>query len=228
MFVAPSLAGVRGSLVLSNQLQQAAAQAAVGSLLALEGAAPAIVSPAASGVDVLAGRVVLQVESLVPRGRARCIDLAPGAADLAEAIRAQTDRAEWHYDDARDGAPLPYADSEFDVALLCDVLRDDHEDAERLLIEARRVADFVLVKDRFADRARARSTLPREDIFARSAHGVLVPSRCFTREAFVRLAADHGLRIAALDCYFDLYRNPIAGPVVRPGCDFLAVLSRVS
>ena len=200
------------------------------SLLALEGdAAPTDDAAPAfdAGVDVLASRVALQIDSLVPRGRARCIDLTPGAAALLPAIRARTDRVEWHYADVRDGHPLSYADGEFDVALLFDVLHQEPNDADRLLSEARRVADYVLVKDRFTNRAHTSGTLRRADLLGQSAHGVLVASRCFTREAFVRLAADQGLRIAALDSSFDLYKNLPIGPLLRPGGEFLAVLSRV-
>ena len=121
----------------------------------------------------LAQRIALHIESLVPQGRARCLDIGCGDMTLVEAIdaadaatrRARTGRCiDVHarrrcpsFATTRVGASTASStaarfhmrDDEFDVALLCDVLHHAPEDAARLLAEAGRVARHVLVKDDF-------------------------------------------------------------------------------
>jgi SAM-dependent methyltransferase len=160
----------------------------------------------------LAQRIALHIESLVPRGRARCLDVGCGDMTLVEAMQARKSRTDWRCidvhdvppeqrDDARwrkysrfDGRTIPFGDGEFDIALLCDVLHAP-ADAARLLTEAARVARHVLLKDHF------------------------------TREAFVRLAAEQRLCITALDSSVDLVdRLPVPGALLRPDWQFIAVL----
>jgi 2-polyprenyl-3-methyl-5-hydroxy-6-metoxy-1,4-benzoquinol methylase len=163
----------------------------------------------------LAQRIALHIESLVPRGRARCLDIGCGDMTLVEAMKAQKSRTDWRCidvhgvpvtaeqrDDARwrkysqfDGRTIPFNDGEFDVALLCDVLHDAPDSGARLLAEAGRVARHVLVKDHF------------------------------TREAFVRLATEQRLFITALDSGLDVVdRLPVPGALLRNDWQFIAVL----
>jgi len=162
----------------------------------------------------LAQRIALHIESLVPQGRARCLDIG-GDMKLVEAIQVAKSRTHWRYigvrgmpqpfqlrDDARwqkysqfDGRTLPFGDGEFDVALLCDVLHHAPKDAARLLAEAARVARHVLVKDHFA------------------------------RESFARLATEQRLFITALDAGLDLDdRSPVPGALLHRDRQFIAVL----
>jgi SAM-dependent methyltransferase len=194
-------------------------------------------------VNVLAQRIAMHVESLVPQGRVRCLDIGCGDMTLAEAIQARTSRADWRCidvhqlpagfrSDARwskycrfDGRTIPYGDREFDVALFCDVLHHAPEDAARLLAEAGRVARCVLVKDHFEYGPYSRAMLRLMDFVGNWGYGVSVPERYFTREAFVRLAAEQRFTITALDCGLDLYDHlPGVGTLLRPGWQFIAVL----
>jgi hypothetical protein len=176
-------------------------------------------------IEAFAARIAMHIESLVPRGRARCLDFLRGEPALAEAVRARTERADWRCAEAYDSDPLPFADEEFDVALLCDVLHDERDDAARarLLREVGRVARFVLVKDRFGDGPWMPSARPASGIRSRSPNGLLVASRCFTREGFVRLAAGERLRITALDSDFDGDDGPPMSSLERDR-HFMAVL----
>jgi SAM-dependent methyltransferase len=184
-------------------------------------------------VGALAQRVALHIESLVPQGRARCLDIGCGDMALVQALEARQSRhdktrTDWYCIDVHrapeaqgqcaesrwrkyrqfDGRTIPYADGEFDVALLCDVLHHAPEDAARLLAEAGRVARHVLVKDDFDDvRTVGRAT-------AR-------PS--FTREGFVRLALEQRLVITALDSGLDAC-EPVPGALLRPDSQFIAIL----
>lgn len=178
-------------------------------------------------VDVLAERIALHIESLVPQGRAHCLDIGCGDMALAEAVNARSSRTDWRCidvhglpvgfsEDARwskyrqfDGRRIPHADGEFDVALLCDVLHHAPEDAAELLAEAARVAGHVLVKDHFEY----------------GNDGGRVAERYFTCEGFVRLAKQQRLVITALDSGLDLHdRAPGMGTLLRPDWQFIAVL----
>jgi SAM-dependent methyltransferase len=178
-------------------------------------------------LDVLADRIALHIESLVPQGRARCLDLGRGDMMLAEALQARVPRTEWHCIDVQcTPADLrDHGDHEFDVALLCDVLHHAPEEAAKLLAEAARVARHVLVKDNFEYGPYSRTMLQLVD-FVGNRDGAGVPERYFTREGFVRLAAQLELVITALDAELDLYAHlPGMGTVLRRDWQFIAVLS---
>jgi SAM-dependent methyltransferase len=194
-------------------------------------------------VDVLAERIALHIESLVPQGRARCLDIGCGDMSLAEAVEARTSRTDWRCIDVHglpvglredkrwskyrqfDGRRIPHADGEFDVALLCDVLHHAPEDAAELLAEAGRVAEHVLVKDHFEYGAYSRTMLRLMDFVGNWGYGVSVPERYFTREGFARLAKEQHLVITALDSGLDLYEHlPGMGKLLRPDWQFIAVL----
>jgi SAM-dependent methyltransferase len=185
-------------------------------------------------LGALAQRVALHIESLVPQGRARCLDIGCGDMALVQALEARRSRhdktrTDWYcidvhrapeawgqYDDSRsrryrqfDGRTIPYADHEFDVALLCDVLHHAPEDAAQLLAEAGRVARHVLVKDDFDD---VRTVGPAAAL------------RSFTREGFVRLALEQRLVITALDSGLDDVCEPVPGALLRRDSQFIAVL----
>jgi SAM-dependent methyltransferase len=197
--------------------------------------------PVISPADVLAERIALHIQSLVPQGRARCLDVGCGDMTLVEAIEARAPHTIWQCIDVQpvpeaardtarwskytrfDGRTIPHRDDEFDVALLCDVLHQAPEDAARLLAEAARVAQHVLVKDHFEDGAYSRTMLQLVGLVGKWGGGV--PPRYFTREGFVRLAAQQHLVITALDSSLDLYEHvPVVGAVLRPDWQFIAVL----
>lgn len=195
-------------------------------------------------VGVLAKHIALHIESLVPQGRARCLDIGCGDMQLAEAVRARAPRTDWRCidmhrppvgfrEDGRwskyrqfDGRRIPYADREFDVALLCDVLQHHApEDAAELLAEAGRVAEHVLVKDHFEFGAYSRTMLRLMDFVGSMGDGLGVPERYFTREGFVRLAKEQRFVITALDSGLDLYEHlPGLGTLLRRDWQFIAVL----
>jgi hypothetical protein len=178
-------------------------------------------------IDVLADRIALHIESLVPQGRARCLDLGRGDMTLADAVQERVPRTEWRCIDVqRTPADLrALANQEFDVALLCDVLHHAPQEAAKLLAAAARVARHVLVKDNFEYGAYSRTMLKIVD-FVGSRDGTGVPKRYFTREGFARLAAQLELVITALDAELDLYEHlPGMSTMLRRDWQFIAVLS---
>ena len=196
-------------------------------------------------VGVLARRIAMRIETLVPHGPTKCLDVGCGDMTIAEAIHDHTPRTEWTCIDvhplppgldehtrwkkyrAFDGQTIPYGDQEFDIAVLCDVLHHTPATAGRLLAEAARVARHVIVKDHFEYGAYSRSMLRLMDFLGNWGYGISVPERYFTREGFVQLAAQHGLVITSLDCGLDLYEHlPVVRTVLRPDWHFTAVLRR--
>jgi hypothetical protein len=166
------------------------------------------------GVELLAQRMAMHIESLVPQGRAHCLDVACGDMTLAEEIHERVPRTIWRCIDSWEGQTIPHADHEFDVALVCDLLHDAPEHSARLLAEVSRVARHVLVKDHFEQGPRALQRVKD-----------LVRQRYLTREAFVRLVGEQGLVITGLDCGLSLHEHlPVLRTVRKP--DFIAVLSR--
>jgi SAM-dependent methyltransferase len=196
-------------------------------------------------VGVLAERLATHIETLVPRGRAKCLDIGCGDMTIAEAIHEHTSRTDWRCIDVHplppklsrdarwskylsfDGHTIPYRDREFDVAMLCDVLHHTAENAARLVAEAGRVAKHVIVKDHFEYGPYSRSMLRLMDFVGNWGYGVSVPDCYFTRDGFVRLAGEQGLAITALDCGLELYEHlPVVRTVLRPDWHFIAVLCR--
>lgn len=185
-------------------------------------------------IDVLADRIALYVDSLVPQGRARCLDVGCGDMALAEAVEKRKSRTEWRCIDVHglpelrndacdlgysrfDGRTIPHGDGEFDVALICDVLHHQPADAPRLLAEAARVARHVLVKDHFERKPYSRVTLRLAHLIDDKGRDAGISPRDFTHESFVRLASEQKLRITALDCELDLDER----------LPFIAVLNRL-
>jgi SAM-dependent methyltransferase len=197
------------------------------------------------GVGLLAERIALHIETLVPRGRARCLDVGCGDMTMADAVEERAPRTDWRcidvhplprgrHDESRwrkyqqfDGSSVPYGEDEFDIALLCDVLHRIPENAARLLAEAGRVARRVIVKERFEYGAYSRSMLRLMNFVGNWGYGIAVPEGFFTRDGFVRLAAEQGLVIKSLDCGLELYEHPPVGSAMRrPDSHFVAVLQR--
>lgn len=167
--------------------------------------------------DALADRIAMHIESLVPQGRVECLDVGCGDLTLAEAVEERLLRTNWHCIDVQrppsgasdglgrfNGRAFPYADDEFDVAVLCDSLRGHPRDqTARILVEAARVARHVLVKDCFRE-----------------------AEQCFTREAFGQLVAEQRLVITAFDFGLGGGDDLSTASVLGGDWRFIAVLLR--
>ena len=193
----------------------------------------------------LAARIAMHIETLVPRGRARCLDIGCGDMAVAEAVQELAPRTVWSCIDVRpvppdaqgearwskyaqfDGKKVPYPDDQFDVAVLCDVLHHTPQNAAILLAEARRVARRVIVKDHFEQGAYSRSILRLIDFVGHWSHGLAAREGDFTRDGFVRLAVERGLVIESIDCGLELHDHlPVGRSTWRHGSSFIAVLHR--
>jgi hypothetical protein len=191
---------------------------------------------ASARLDALAQRIAMHIESLVPRGRARCLDIG-GDTTLPEAIHDHARHTDWRCIDVPaltaevhkvDGRSVPFEEREFDVALVCDVLHRTPDHGAQLLAAAGRLARRVLVKDHFEYGSYSRTMLRLMDFVDSRGQGVSVPPHYFTRESFARLAMEQRFVITALDCGLALNEHvPVARTLLRPDTDFIAVLRRL-
>lgn len=108
-----------------------------------------------------------------------CLDTHP----LPEHLQADK---KWDKYQAFDGRTLPFADQSVDLALLCDVLHHDFEQATTLLNEALRVAKTVVIKDHFEYGFVSRQILRMMDFVGNWGYGVSVPKRYYSIESFER------------------------------------------
>lgn len=196
-------------------------------------------------VRTLAAALANHIRTLTGDTQTRCLDVGCGDMTIAEAVHALALNTDWRCidvhplperlaDDARwrkyrpfDGRTIPYSDSEFDVAVICDVLHHTPDNAASLLREAARVARYVLLKDHFEYGRYSRSMLRLMDFVGNWGYGISVPERYFTRSELARLAASQQLTIDRLDVGLELYSHlPVVRSVLRPSWQFIAVLRR--
>ena len=106
-----------------------------------------------------------------------CVDTYPLPSDLKES-------STWEKYTAYDGLVLPFENQSMDIALLCDVLHHDFEQATQLLNEALRVSKVVLLKDHFEYGFVSRQTLRLMDFVGNWGYGVSIPKRYYSLSSF--------------------------------------------
>lgn len=176
------------------------------------------------GIDIGCGdmRIAESIGLLDSRINWECLDLY----ELPSSLALSADR--WKKYKKFDGCRIDRSDETADFALFTDVLHHVPDDKRLpLLLEARRVAKFVVVKDHFEYGFFSRHALRFMDIVGNWGYGVSIPSRYFTPESFQRLCDDAGLRVVSLDVGIDLYSHlrPL-NRLLRPKWQFIAVLVR--
>lgn len=107
-----------------------------------------------------------------------------------------------------DGRQLPFADGEFDVVMLVDVLHHTDEPVA-ILREARRVARrAVVIKDHLCEGWMARPTLRFMDRVGNRRHGVSLPYNYLTLPQWRAAFTELGLSIEAWHTELNLYPWP--------------------
>ena len=107
-----------------------------------------------------------------------------------------------------DGKTIPFADKQFDVALIVDVLHHT-DDPEVIMAEARRVSkNGLVIKDHFRDGLLAETTLRFMDWFGNAAHGVRLPYNYLSRADWRRIWSKLGLRTDRMIDRIGLYPRP--------------------
>jgi SAM-dependent methyltransferase len=123
---------------------------------------------------------------------------------------------------AFDGLKLPFADNTFDVSMLVDVVHHSL-DQKRLLSEAARVGSGrVLLKDHPRNGPMAWTLLRGMDYVGNTKHGVACPHKYLSRDEWMKLFGECGLRPGATVRLRKLYHFPIS--LVIGHLNFMTVL----
>lgn len=122
-----------------------------------------------------------------------------------------------------DGVHLPFANREFDAAMMVDVLHHASEQDALLHEMARVVKRAVVIKDHVVQGFMAHPTLRFMDWVGNVRHGVALPYSYWTEERWQRSFATAGLRTASRRDHLGLYPWP-ASLLFERGLHFVAVL----
>jgi SAM-dependent methyltransferase len=123
-----------------------------------------------------------------------------------------------------DGAHIPFADNEFDAAMVIDVLHHT-DDPAAVLAEIARIAPHVIVKDHLRDGLAAGPTLRFMDWVGNTAHGVRLPYNYLSHRKWQAIWAKLDLATSAFTNQLALYPRPFSWLFDRR-LHFVAVLSR--
>ena len=124
-----------------------------------------------------------------------------------------------------DGKTLPFADKSYNVVLFSDVLHHDAENMNRLLQEAKRVADFIIIKDHFEYGFFSRTLLQLADIVGNYGYGVSIPKCYFSKERFKAILAKEDLQEIKSICPIYLYNHlPLVKYVFKGKYQFVSVI----
>ena len=124
-----------------------------------------------------------------------------------------------------DGKRLPFADKSYDVVLFSDVLHHDAENMNRLLQEAKRVANFIIIKDHFEYGFFSRSLLQLADIIGNYGYGVSIPKRYFSKKRFQAVLATEELQEIKSICPIYLYNHlPLMKYIFKGKYQFVSII----
>jgi SAM-dependent methyltransferase len=200
-------------------------------------------------VRTLAAALANHIRTLTGDTETRCLDVGCGDMTIAEAVHALALNTDWRCidvhplperlaDDARwrkyrpfDGRTIPYADSEFDVAVICDVLHHTPDNAASLLREAARVARYVLLKDHFEYGPYSRSMLRLMDFVGQlglrhQRAGALLHEKRARWPRCVAAVDDRPARRGARALFASARRALRASPIVAVHCRVAARVNR--
>jgi SAM-dependent methyltransferase len=195
-------------------------------------------------VHKLASMIGIKIQGLFPHKNAEIqgLDVGCGDMQLVETISANNPAIKWTCTDIHelpenlknsekwskyirfDGNHLPFPDNSFDVVVFSDVLHHCMPNAAELLMEAKRVGKYVIVKDHFEHGFISRNILKMMDVFGNYGYGVPIPRRYFTKQAFVSLVDKSQSHILSMEDRLNIY-PAILSLILRPKFQFLAVLS---
>ena len=200
----------------------------------------------ATRVNIIATEISELIEKHFPLvEKINCLDVGTGDMTIAEFIGNLNNKTSWKCIDIHelpknlknidrwkkyqqfDGENIPYNSNNFNVSVFSDVLHHTDKSAPKLMKEAARVSDCVIVKDHFEYSFYSRFMLKLMDIVGNWGYGVSIPKRYFSKTSFLDLVENSSLKIVELKIGIKLYEHlPIAKVVLRPKWQFIAVLTK--
>ena len=124
-----------------------------------------------------------------------------------------------------DGKNLPFLDNSFDVIIFSDVLHHAFDQLEDLIKEAKRVANFIIIKDHFEYGMVSRKLLQIADIIGNYGYGVSIPKRYFDKKMFNLLVEKHQLKEIKIVHPIFLYEHlPLVKYIFKAKYQFMSVL----
>jgi SAM-dependent methyltransferase len=189
-------------------------------------------------IEVLSSLFAGIIESLNPEDRIiRLLDVGCGDMSIARKLASKYGKLRYTCIDIYpniqnwenylefDGMHIPFNDKEFDVVLFSEVLHHDIENAKNLLIEAKRVSNFILIKDHFEYGSWSGRMLQLADFIGNYGYGVTVPKHYFSKQSFSELLFDCQLKEIECLCPVELYQTSlIIKLVLKSKYQFISLL----
>jgi SAM-dependent methyltransferase len=124
-----------------------------------------------------------------------------------------------------DGKTLPFENKSYDVVLFSDVLHHDYENMQQLIKEAKRVANFIIIKDHFEYGFFSRSLLQLADIVGNYGYGVSIPKCYFTKQRFYAVLEANQLEEIDTMCPVHLYNHiPLVKWIFKGKYQFISTI----
>lgn len=124
-----------------------------------------------------------------------------------------------------DGKTIPFEDKSFDFVLFSDVLHHDFDKVRVLLTEAKRVSNYILIKDHFEYGLWSRRILQFADFIGNYGYGVSIPKQYFTRQSYSRLLSECKMKEIELLWPIQLYeKSSIVKILFKSKYQFLSII----
>jgi len=198
----------------------------------------------ATRVTIIATEISKLIQKYFPQvEKINCLDIGTGDMTIAEFLGKINNKTHWKCIDIHElpenlkntdkwkkykqfnGENIPYDDGSFNIVVFSDVLHHTDKSAPKLMKEAARVSEYIVIKDHFEYSFYSRFILKLMDIVGNWGYGISIPKRYFSKETFLQLIENSNLKIVELKVGIKLYEHlPIIKLVLRPKWQFIAVL----
>ena len=124
-----------------------------------------------------------------------------------------------------DGQNIPFEDKKFDIALFSDVLHHDFDNIEKLLLEAKRVSKYIIIKDHFEYGIWSRRILQLADFIGNYGYGVSIPKQYFSKKTYSEILNKCHLNEIKRFCPVSLYKkNSLVGFLFKDKYQFISLI----
>lgn len=148
--------------------------------------------------------------------------------DLHKITKEQESDHYWKNYRTYDGKNIPAKNDTFDIAIICDVLHHDLNNASLLIQEAKRTSKYILIKDHFEYGIFSRSVLRLMDFVGNWGYDVSIPKKYFSKETFQSILKENRLVVIESIDSINLYNHlPLIRYLLKPHWQFIKVLKSI-